>query len=105
MPQKPDDKKVWFGIPRDEIEWFPTIDTEKCIACLTCVRFCKQGVYAEVDGKPKVVNPQNCVVGCRGCESACPMRAISHPSDEYLEALKKNKKSDEISGCCSSCKL
>jgi len=105
MSQKSDNKKVWYGIPRDEIDWRPTIDTEKCIACLTCVNFCKQGVFAEADGKPKVVNPQNCVVGCRGCETVCPMGAISHPTDEYLKELEKWKKSDEISDCCSSCKL
>lgn len=106
MPEKSDNKKVWYGIPRDEIDWHPTIDPEKCVACLSCVRFCKQGVYVEEGDKPKVVNPQNCVVGCRGCESVCPMGAISHPSDDYLEQLKKDERySDEISDCCSSCKL
>ena len=106
MTNKSDNKKVWHGIPREEIDWHPTIDTGKCVACLTCVNFCKQGVFAEADGKPKVINPQNCVVGCKGCETVCPMGAISHPSDETLEKLKKDKRySDEISGCCSSCKL
>ncbi len=98
-------KKLWHGIPRDEIDWSPSIDTNKCISCLTCVHFCKQKVYAEVTGKPKVINPQNCIVGCRGCESVCPAGAISHPSDEYLDELIKKGKSDEISDCCSSCKL
>ena len=92
MVNKSDNKKVWHGIPRDEIEWFPIIDTGKCVTCLTCVNFCKQGVFAEADGKPKVVNPQNCVVGCKGCETVFPMGAISHPPDDTLEKLKKDKR-------------
>ncbi len=98
------DKKAWYGIPRDQINWHPTVDPEKCTACLTCVNFCKQGVYAVEDGKPAVKHPENCVVGCRGCDTVCPMGAISHPSDEYLQELEKRKKYDTISDCCSQCK-
>lgn len=98
------EKKVWHGIPRDEIKWYPTIDRDTCAACLTCVNFCKQGVYAVKDGRPVVNHPENCVVGCRGCDGVCPMGAITHPSDEYLQELEKQKKDDTISDCCSQCK-
>lgn len=79
----------WFGILREEIDWFPTIDYEKCSGCLACVRKCSNGVYAEEESRPKVINPKNCVVGCTGCDEICPQKAISHPPKEYLEELIK----------------
>jgi len=85
MPEK------WFGIPREEIDWFPTINYEKCTGCMACVKKCSNGVYGERKGKPKVVKPKNCVVGCTGCEPVCPVGAISHPPREYLEKLAKRK--------------
>jgi len=81
----------WFGIDREKIDWFPTIDYHKCTVCMSCVRKCTHGVYAEVEGKPKVVGPKNCVVGCTGCEPVCPQGAISHPPKEYLQNLANNQ--------------
>ena len=95
----------WYGIPRSEIDWYPTIDTQKCIACFNCVKFCKKEVYVEFEGRPKVINPKNCVVGCRGCDSKCPAGAISHPSDEYLAELENRKTDESVSKCCSTCGL
>ncbi|MDZ7798690.1 MAG: 4Fe-4S binding protein [Patescibacteria group bacterium] len=60
-------------------KWFPRIDKDKCTQCLACVNFCANGVYAEKNGKPAVIKPENCVIGCRGCEKICPVGAISHP--------------------------
>jgi NAD-dependent dihydropyrimidine dehydrogenase PreA subunit len=95
-------ENIWFGIPIKKIDWFPTIDYNKCIGCMACVRKCKHGVYAEKDGKPRVVNPKNCVVGCTGCEPVCPQGAISHPPKSYLRQLKK--RDDFRSECrCGSC--
>lgn len=91
--------KSWDGIPRDKIKWYPTIDEEKCTHYLQCVAFCKQGVYGEKNGKPQVINPDNCVVGCTGCERICPANAISHPPHEYLEKL--TDKAIPITGCCA----
>jgi NAD-dependent dihydropyrimidine dehydrogenase PreA subunit len=82
----------YFGIPRERIKWFPTIDYDKCIGCLTCVNFCHNGVYEvqENPSKPKVVNPYNCVVGCSACASLCPNEAINFPSrEELIAALKE----------------
>ncbi|MDZ7837093.1 MAG: 4Fe-4S binding protein [Actinomycetota bacterium] len=79
-----------FGrIPRNEIDWFPTIDYGKCDSCDACISFCPHGVY---ERKEKIVvqNPYNCTVGCNGCEPVCPREAISFPSlDIIVEAKKK----------------
>ena len=65
--------------------WFPTIDYSKCTGCMACVNKCTHGVYAVVGGKPKVVAPQKCVVGCTGCDSICPQHAVSHPPKSVLK--------------------
>lgn len=93
----------WFGIPREEIDWCPKIDYEKCSGCLACVEKCRNGVYLEEKGNPKVVNPKNCVVGCTGCDEICPQGAISHPSKEYLEKLAKHKNFKMDCSCGGNC--
>lgn len=81
----------WFGISRNKIDWFPTINYDKCNSCMTCVNKCGYGVYAEKNGKPEVVKPKKCVVGCTGCDPICPNGAISHPPKSYLKKLAKRK--------------
>ncbi|MDQ1371738.1 MAG: hypothetical protein QG582_653 [Candidatus Thermoplasmatota archaeon] len=82
----------YHGIPREEIQWFPTIDREKCTECGVCVDFCHQKVYSWVDDVPTVSSPYACIVGCTGCESKCESKAISFPGlrkiSEELRALK-----------------
>jgi len=81
------------GVPREEIPWYPTINREKCNECMSCVEFCKNNVYQDVDGESKVVNPFNCLVGCSGCLDKCPEDAISFPSmKEIIELLKELRK-------------
>ena len=87
----------WFGIPREEIDWFPMIDYKKCIGCLACVGKCTHGVFSEEGGNPEVIRPKNCVVGCTGCQNVCSQHAISHPPRDYLEKLSKRK--DFTAGC------
>lgn len=41
-----------FDIPREKIPWYPRIDYDKCIDCLSCVNFCPHDVYSVKDGKP-----------------------------------------------------
>lgn len=84
-------EKEYKGVPRNEIPWYPIIDYDKCIACGTCVEFCHNRTFdfEEKDGEKKVIakNPYNCVVFCRGCESQCPVSAITHQSEEETEKI------------------
>jgi NAD-dependent dihydropyrimidine dehydrogenase PreA subunit len=82
------EEETYEGIPRNKIFWDPTIDYEKCVACGKCVDFCHMGAYKfeEKEGKKRTaVNPNKCVVFCKGCEDACPVGAISHPSEEETQ--------------------
>ncbi len=58
--------------------WYPVIDYDKCVGCLSCVEFCPHEVYEEKDGKPVVINPDNCVEFCRGCQKICDAGAIDY---------------------------
>lgn len=83
-------EKTYKGIPRGRIPWDPLIDYGKCIGCEKCVDFCHVGAFKveEVEGhKRTVVNPNRCIVFCRGCEDICPVGAISHPSEEETEKI------------------
>lgn len=59
-------------------DWYPIIDYNKCIGCMTCLHFCPHGVYTKKDGKPFVENKDACVDMCKGCEKICPEKAIKH---------------------------
>jgi len=74
----------YMGIPREKIPWFPTIDPEKCTNCGACKDFCSNGVFALGETVMEVVQPLNCVVGCRAYTRECPADAISFPADEEL---------------------
>jgi NAD-dependent dihydropyrimidine dehydrogenase PreA subunit len=79
-----------MNIPRNKIPWYPRINYDSCKGCLLCVNFCKNNVYSVNEGKPVVINPFNCVVGCKACSKLCPNNAISFPSrDEFITILKK----------------
>ncbi|MCL6628298.1 MAG: 4Fe-4S binding protein [Armatimonadetes bacterium] len=74
------------GYPREKVEWFPTIDPEKCIKCGMCMN-CGQGVYKWTEDGPKVARPYSCVVGCQTCANLCPGSAISFPEIGALREL------------------
>lgn len=87
----PDPKflKPWHGIPREEINWNPTVDVDACIGCGTCVTGCSRLVYRydyEIR-KPVVVDPLNCMVGCTTCANTCPTHALHFPSLSTVFAL------------------
>jgi len=79
------------------------IDYEKCITCGKCVDFCHTSAFKfeEKEGKKKtVVNPDSCIVFCRGCEDICPVGAITHPSEEETQKIiDKLKKSTASQPC------
>jgi NAD-dependent dihydropyrimidine dehydrogenase PreA subunit len=78
------------GIPRNKIPWDPKINQTKCTACGKCVEFChmKAFRFEEKNGKKiTTVNPNCCVVFCRGCEEVCPVGAISHPNEVETQKI------------------
>ena len=83
--------KEYLGIPRKEIPWYPSIDSINCDGCGSCVDFCNLGTYSysKDSGKALVSDPYNCVVGCNGCEDKCPKNAISFPSTEIIDEVRK----------------
>lgn len=72
---------TWRGVPREQVPWFPTVDSQKCHGCRECYNFCRQKVYGwdEENGKTLVAEPYRCVVGCSTCASMCKEGAISFP--------------------------
>jgi len=53
----------------------PVIDPDKCLGCRICVRFCRFGALAFVNGKPLLT--QSVCHSCGGCAYLCPAKAIS----------------------------
>jgi heterodisulfide reductase subunit A-like polyferredoxin len=62
------------------------VDTERCVACLTCVRMCPYNVPRIIDGVANIL-PSQCQ-GCGICASECPAKAIQlqHYTDEQMIA-------------------
>ncbi len=61
--------------------WYPVIDYEKCTECGACFKKCSHGVYVLLENKPVVIEPENCIHGCRGCQNKCPAEAIEYVGD------------------------
>ncbi len=94
MDENKSSKKTWHGIPREEIQWHPTVDPDMCIGCGICVLGCGPKVY-EFDfneNKSIVSHPNRCKVGCITCENTCPTYAIHFPSLSYLHKIIKENK-------------
>jgi len=73
---------TFMGVPRNIIDWSPTIDYDKCNDCMECVKFCPHQVYEvrETEEKKLIVkNPDNCVVFCRACGKTCGVDALTFP--------------------------
>lgn len=81
---------TWRGIPRRNVQWYPTIDESACDGCRKCLDFCSFGVFTFSDecGTVKVESPYACVVGCSLCSSLCARGAISFPPPSYLERFR-----------------
>ena len=79
MEQKDKKFSEFHGIPRNEINWHPVIDEEKCIGWGMCVTTCGRSVYKFdfENKKSKVANLNNCMVACQTCANLCPAGAIS----------------------------
>ncbi|MFA4964854.1 MAG: 4Fe-4S ferredoxin [Thermoleophilia bacterium] len=68
--------------------WGPTIDSDACDGCRTCLKFCQQEVYGFSGGKVKVVKQDACIPGCSHCAGLCENAAISFPSLEDYRRMK-----------------
>lgn len=85
---------TWHDIPRNEIDWHPTVITDRCIGCGLCATSCGRGVYAfdYEQNRPVVVAPEMCMVGCTTCATICTQDAIEFPSQGYIRHLIKERK-------------
>ncbi|MFO8018422.1 MAG: ferredoxin family protein [Promethearchaeia archaeon] len=82
-------KETFMGVPRNKIEWHPTIDYDKCDFCMDCTEFCPHDVFEKIESEEKkliVKHPHNCVVFCRACSKACPLDALSFPDKKDVKA-------------------
>lgn len=82
---------AWLtGYPREQIDWYPTIDPEKCVKCGMCMN-CGMKVYEWTKEGARVKTPYNCVVGCSTCSNLCLGNAISFPELSTIRALYKKE--------------
>lgn len=82
----------WHGIPRKEIPWFPTVDTDACIGCTLCFLSCGRNVYEMKNNKSVAARPYNCMVGCSTCATVCPTQAITFPERDLIWKLEREYK-------------
>jgi len=62
---------AWLtGYSRENVDWFPTVDPEKCVKCGICMN-CGKNVYDWTKDGAIVARPFNCVVGCTTCANLC----------------------------------
>ncbi len=81
----------WFGVPRSEVQWGPTVNYEQCIGCGLCYMVCGGRVVYDwdmVQGRPVVARFDNCMPGCTTCANFCPAQAIVFPLLDSLHALR-----------------
>ncbi|MCM8761871.1 MAG: ferredoxin family protein [Candidatus Omnitrophica bacterium] len=90
----PEQFAKWKGIPREEIDWHPIIDEDKCVGCGLCFTTCGRNVFDyDKDRKKAIVaRPLQCMVGCTSCEVWCIFNAISFPDKEVVRDFIKTKK-------------
>jgi formate hydrogenlyase subunit 6/NADH:ubiquinone oxidoreductase subunit I len=94
-------EESYEGVPRSKIPWDPKIDYTKCTACGKCAEFCHMKAFKTEtanDKKKTTVNPNRCVVFCRGCEEICPAGAISHPNEEQTQKIIDKLQSQKTGG-------
>ena len=86
------------SIPRERIDWAPTIDYAVCLHDRACLDFCHNEVFLWNDeaGRVEVVHPLNCVVGCTSCALICPAEAISFPDIEELKSALRRLKAEAL---------
>jgi len=84
---------------RERLPWFPTINSDVCLADLECLNFCPADVFDwdPATGKPVVARPFDCIPGCRSCAEMCKGKGISLPGKkEVAAALKRIRAEDGL---------
>jgi len=82
-------KVPWWGMERTKIEWYPSIDYDKCATCGVYFVTCGRRVF-DFDKKTEkvvVAHPYNCMVACQTCANLCPTGAITFPNTDYIKKL------------------
>ena len=74
------------GLPREELQWYPTIDPAKCVKCGMCMN-CGKQVYDWTPAGPIVARPYACQPGCSTCANLCLGEAITFPDREYIREI------------------
>ncbi len=83
---------AWLvGYPRENIDWFPTVDLKRCVKCGICLN-CGKKVYDWTGKGPVVSRPYNCVVGCNTCANLCLGSAISFQDIEEIRKIYRENK-------------
>ena len=83
---------AWLtGYPREKIEWFPTINPDKCVKCGMCMN-CGKKVFDWTEKGPRVARPYSCLVGCSTCANLCLGEAITFPSIQTVREIYKREK-------------
>ena len=72
---------------REKFPWFPTIDTDACLADLKCLNFCPYDVFEwdRKTGLPIVAHPYRCLPGCDICLDGCDTGALSLPTKREFQ--------------------
>jgi heterodisulfide reductase subunit A2 len=68
-----------------------TVDQNKCISCMTCVKACPFGApFCNYDHKAEIESAK--CMGCGICASECPARAIqlNHFKSDYFKIMIDN---------------
>jgi len=78
------------GFPREEIDWFPTIDSTKCVKCGMCMN-CGKKVFDWTEKGAVVARPYDCLVGCSTCSNLCLGNAITFPDIQIVRDVYKRE--------------
>lgn len=80
-------------MPRDEIDWHPTVDEQLCDGCGVCVTGCGRAVFGYDYEREKAVmlEPLHRMVGCVTCSNVCLRGAVSFPSVDSLRDLMERR--------------
>ena len=86
-------KKRRLLLPREEIAWFPELDSTLCNGCGDCEDLCKPGVFAlgEPEGvkraKMTVANPYSCIVQAPDVNQSAQQAQSAYLSRKILSIL------------------